>query len=460
MSSNQNILGQGSIPSLLLKLSVPAIAAQIINALYSIIDRMFIGHIEGVGAAALTGVGITFPIIILISAFSSLVGMGGAPRAAIKMGKGKNKDAEKILGTSFASLILISLILTITFLLFNEKLLYLFGASSATIKYSLEYLNIYVIGTIFVQLSLGLNPYINTQGFSKISMCTVIIGAVTNIILDPIFIFVLDLGVRGAALATIIAQAISCIWVVRFLTGDKTIIKLKKKYIRIKKKIILPILALGISPFIMQSTESLVSITFNTTLQRYGGDLAVGSMTIITSLLQIMMMPLLGLTQGAQPIMSYNYGAGNITRVKDTFKLLIKLNLLVASALWLIVMLVPQVFVSLFTKDAALIQATSGYLKIFMATFFVLGAQMACQQAFLALSKAKISLFLALLRKVILLVPLAIILPLKFNAVGVFLSEPVADFIATSVTVITFTIFYKRKLTKKELKYENKKAAL
>ncbi|MEF9951865.1 MAG: MATE family efflux transporter [Clostridium sp.] len=452
MKAGNNLLGEGSIPSLLLKLSIPAIAAQIINALYSIVDRMFIGHIEGVGAAALTGVGITFPIIILISAFSSLVGMGGAPRAAIKMGKGKNKDAEKILGTSCAALIIISTILTITFLVFGEDILYMFGASNVTINYALEYLNIYVLGTIFVQLSMGLNPYINTQGFSKTCMITVVIGAVTNIILDPILIFGMGLGVKGAALATIISQAISCIWVIGFLTGKKTIIKLKKKHLKIRKKIIIPILALGISPFIMQATESIISITFNTTLQKYSGDIAVGSMTIISSLMQVMMMPLLGITQGAQPIISYNYGAGNITRVKETFKLLIKLTLGLSFTTWVIVMLFPEAFVALFTSDKVLLDASVKNIRIFMLAFFVLGAQLACQQTFLALSKAKISLFLALLRKVILLVPLALLLPIEFGAIGVFMAEPIADVIAVTGTVIAFIIFYKGKLTKKEMK--------
>ncbi len=448
MSTKENSLGTESIFKLLISLSVPAILGQIINALYNIVDRMFIGHIEGVGAVALTGVGVTFPIIILITAFSSLIGMGGAPKAAIKMGEGRNDQAEKILGNSVVLLIIISIILTVLFIVYKEPLLYMFGASDETIVYANEYLNIYLLGTIFVQLSLGLNPFINTQGFSKISMITVLIGAVLNIILDPILIFGFGMGVKGAAIATVISQAVSAIWVLKFLNGKKTLLKIKKVNFKVEKEIIIPVMLLGLSPFIMQSTESLVNIVFNSTLQRYGGDNAVGAMTIASSIMQVFTMPLLGLTQGAQPIVSYNFGAKNLDRVKKTFKLLLLFSMGISIVLWALLMIFPSIFIGVFTSDESLKQLSIWAIRIYMATIFVMGAQFACQQTFLALGQAKISLFLAVLRKIILLIPLVLILPKKLNLFGVFLSEPIADTIAVTVTVISFAIFYRKTLNK------------
>lgn len=435
-----NKLGEEKVSKLLVSLALPAIIGQIVNLLYNIVDRMYIGHIPEIGGTALTGVGVAMPIIIIISAFAALVGMGGAPRMAIAMGKNDEKQAKEILGSSITTLFIISIILTIFFSIFNNSLLTVFGASADSLQYALEYMKIYTIGTLFVQISVGLNPFISTQGFSKTSMLTVIIGAVLNIILDPIFIFVFNMGVKGAALATIISQAISAIWVLKFLTGKKTLIKLTKENLKVKKEIIIPIIALGLSPFIMQITESVTAIAFNTSLQKYGGDVAVGSMTILTSAMQFMFLPLLGLTQGAQPIISYNYGANNMDRVRDTFKLLLFTAVSYSVIFWAFLMFKPGAFVSLFTADKDIIALGSWALKIFMSTSFVLGVQISCQQTFVALGNAKTSLFLAFLRKIILLLPLIKIVPLFLSnkVLGVFLAEPIVDIIATGVTSILF----------------------
>ncbi|MBU5228308.1 MATE family efflux transporter [Clostridium senegalense] len=444
-------LGKDNIGNLLFKLATPAIIAQIVNVLYNIVDRIFIGRIEN-GDIAMAGVGIAFPIIMIISAFAALIGMGGAPLAAIKMGEKDNDSAEKILSNSFSMLIIISLILTVTFLIFNEPILWAFGASNATIGFAKDYLIIYLIGTLFVQISLGMNPFINTQGFAKIGMITVLIGAAVNILLDPIFIFVFDMGVKGAAIATVTAQFVSALWVIFFLFGKKSILKIRKKYMVPNLKIIYPIITLGVAPFIMQSTESLVLITLNNKLQVYGGDLAVGAMTIMSSISQIVTLPLTGLTQGAQPIISYNFGAKNIDRVKDTFKLLLKSSIIYAVVVWISLMVFPEVFVSIFNDKPELLAITSWSIKIFFGGIFAIGAQIACQQTFLALGQAKTSLFLALLRKIVLLIPLTFIIPIfmENKLQGVLLAEPVADIIAAITTVTCFTIFYKKTLTKME----------
>lgn len=450
MDRTENKLGTERVGKLLFNLAVPAITAQIVNMLYNLVDRIYIGHLPDIGNTALTGVGVTFPIIMIISAFSALIGMGGAPRAAIKMGEKKNKEAEQILGNCFAGLIIVSILLTAFFLIFNEKLLWMFGASPNTIQYGLNYLNIYVCGTLFVQMALGLNTFITSQGFAKTSMLTVLIGAISNIILDPILMFGLRMGVEGAALATVISQAISAVWVLKFLFGKKTILKIHKENMRIKASILIPVLLLGVSPFIMQSTESLLNISFNASLQKYGGDLAVGSMTILASLMQILMMPIMGLVQGAQPIISYNYGARNNERVKKAFKLLLMSTLTYATLFWLSMMTFPQLFVSLFNKNASLIEFTTWSLRIYMALAFVLGAQIACQQTFIAVGQAKISVFLALLRKIVLLIPLIFILPNFFEnkVFAVLLAEPISDFVAVTVTVIAFSISFKKILAR------------
>ncbi|MGG7178761.1 MATE family efflux transporter [Clostridium paraputrificum] len=443
--SETNDLGKGKVGKLLFSLAAPAIVAQLVNVLYNIVDRIFIGRMDN-GEIAMAGVGVAFPILIIISAFSALIGAGGAPICAIKMGEKDNDEAEKIMSNGFSMLIITGLILTVGFFIFKEPILWAFGASEATIGYATDYLSIYLLGTVFVQIALGMNPYINTQGFAKIGMYTVMIGAAINIVLDPIFIFVFGLGVKGAALATILAQVVSAIWVLFFLFGKKSILKIRKKYLMPRAKIILPTLALGSAPFIMQSTESLVLISLNTRLAEYGGDLVVGAMTIMSSIMQIVLLPLQGVTQGAQPIISYNYGAKQMDRVKKTFKLTLITCLSYTSIMFLALMIFPSIFVSIFNKNPEIIDITSWSIRIYFAGIFIFGAQVACQQTFLALGQAKISLFLALLRKVVLLVPLIYILPNFFtNKVrGVLIAEPVADIIATLTTVICFIIFYRK----------------
>lgn len=441
-------LGTCSVGKLLFKLAVPAIAAQIINLLYNLVDRMYIGHIADVGKLALTGVGVCLPLIMIISAFAALVSMGGAPRASIFLGKGEKDNAEKTLGNSFTLLVMISITLTIIFLLFSKDLLLLFGASENTIEYATSYMKIYSLGTIFVQLTLGLNAFISAQGFAKTSMLTVLIGAITNIILDPILIFGLNMGVAGAALATIISQSLSMIWILFFLTGKKTTLKIRKKHLRLSTEIILPSIALGLSPFIMQSTESLITVCFNSSLLKYGGDIAVGAMTILTSVMQFSMLPLTGLTQGGQPIISYNFGAKNADRVKKTFKLLLISCLTYSTILWAAAMISPQLFVLIFNNDPELVDFASHALRIYMAVSCIFGIQIACQQTFIALGNAKASLFLALLRKVILLIPLIYIMPIFMadKTTAVFMSEPVADILAVTTTSILFIVQFKKSM--------------
>lgn len=451
MAKRQTDLGKDKIGGLIIRLAVPSIAAQLVNALYNIVDRIYIGHIDVIGSTALTGVGVTFPLILIISAFSALIGMGGAPRAAIKMGAGDNEGAEKILGNCTSVLIGLSVVLTTVFMIFRDPLLMAFGASENTIGYASDYMEIYLIGTISVQLALGLNSFISTQGFATISMANVLIGAVTNIVLDPVFIYGFNMGVKGAAIATILSQTLSAIWVVIFLTGKKTKIKIKLSNFKPERKVIFPALALGLSPFIMQSTESLVVVTLNSSLQGYGGDLAVGAMTIISSIMQLVYLPMQGLAQGAQPIISYNYGAGNKERVKKAFKMFITISLSYSVVMWLFVMLLPQLLVRIFTSDAQLMETASWALRIYMAGIFALGAQTACQQTFVSLGQANVSIILALLRKIILLIPLVYILPLFLadKVLGVFLAEPFADVIAATVTTIVFAVKFPKILKNK-----------
>lgn len=447
MDNNKDFLGTQPIGRLLLKLALPTVAAQLINMLYNIVDRMYIGHIKDVGALALTGVGVCMPLIMIISAFAALVGNGGAPRASIYMGKKDTDTAQKILGNCFSLQIIISIILTIILLIGNKTFLLAFGASENTISYAVNYMNIYAIGTIFVQLTLGMNAFITAQGFAKTGMLSVLIGAVANIVLDPVFIFGMDMGVRGAALATIISQALSCIWVLSFLFGKKTFLKIKPENLRLHAKIILPCVALGSSLFIMQASESIISVCFNSSLLKYGGDIAVGAMTILTSVMQFAMLPLQGLGQGAQPIMSYNYGAKNNDRVRKTFQLLLKVSFGYSIVLWAIVMLFPQMFAMMFTSDNALLSFTSQALRIYMASMFMFGIQIACQMAFNALGKAKDSIIVAVMRKFILLIPLIYIMPAIFKANqtnAVYMAEPVADFIAVCFTAILFAFEFKK----------------
>ncbi|MBS6042515.1 MAG: MATE family efflux transporter [Clostridium baratii] len=440
-------LGEGKVSSLLFKLALPAIIAQLVNVLYNIVDRIFIGRIPN-GEIAMAGVGVAFPIIMIVSAFSALIGMGGAPIAAIKMGAKDNDEAEKIMSNSFSMLIIIGAILTVVFLVFKEPILYAFGASDKTINYAIDYLTLYLIGTVFVQIALGMNPFVNTQGFAKTGMLTVMIGAVINIVLDPIFIFIFNMGVKGAALATVCGQLVSALWVLKFLFGKTSVLKIRKKYLVPKLNVILPVIALGVSPFIMQGTESLVIIIMNNQLSIYGGDLAIGAMTIMSSIMQIVMLPLMGLSQGAQPIISYNYGAKKMERIKATFKLLLISCLVYTGVMWTLLMIVPKMFVLIFNNNPNLVEITSWSIKIYFAGVIMFGAQIACQQTFLALGQAKTSLILALLRKIILLIPLAFILPNFFEEglKGVLMAEPVADILSATITVICFIIFYKKKL--------------
>ena len=448
---NSANLSQGNIQKLLFKLALPAIVAQLINVLYNMVDRMYIGHIEKIGDVALTGVGVTMPLITAVSAFAALVSMGSAPRASIMMGRKKNDEAENILGNSAALLIIIALLSTIIIQCFGKDLLILFGASENTLIYAWQYMGIYSLGTIFVQLTLGLNVFISCQGFTSISMRTTLIGAILNIILDPIFIFIFDMGVKGAALATILSQAISCIWVLSFLLGKKTKLHLKLQYMILKPSIFLPCIALGLAPFVMQFTESILSMCFNTSLLKYGGDIAVGSMTILNSVMSFSLMPLHGLTQGAQPIISYNYGAENYQRVKEAFFILLKSCLIYSTSIWIIAQFVPQLFIQIFTDKPELINYTISALRVYMGVSCLFGAQLACQQTFIALGNAKTSLFLALLRKVFLLIPLIYILPNFFDnkVFSIFLAEPIADFIAVCSTVTLFFISNKHILKKR-----------
>ena len=449
MNDNKDFLAKEPVGKLLLKLALPTVTAQIINMLYNIIDRIYIGHISENGALALTGVGVCMPLIMIVSAFAALVGNGGAPRASIFMGQGDKQAAEKTLGNCFTVQLIISAVLTTVLLMWNREFLLAFGASENTVEYGVAYMNIYALGTIFVQLTLGMNAFITAQGFAKTGMLSVMIGAAANIILDPIFIFVFGMGVRGAALATILSQALSCTWVLAFLVGKKTFLKIKAANLKLTGSIIMPSLALGLSTFIMQSSESVISVCFNSSLLKYGGDIAVGAMTILTSVMQFAMLPLQGLGQGAQPIISYNYGAKLTGRVRSAYKLLLALSLSYASLLWLGVMLAPQAFAAMFTSDPALIDFTKHALRIYMACMFLFGIQMACQMTFTAIGNAKSSILVAVMRKFILLLPLIYLVP-KFMpsdpTTAVYLAEPIADFFAVSFTAVLFFFQFKKAL--------------
>ncbi len=433
-------LATAPVGRLLLKLAVPTVVAQLVNLLYNIVDRIYIGHIPEVGRTALTGIGLCFPVIYLITAFTMLVAQGGAPRAAIAMGQGDNDRAERIMGSCFTCLVGTALVLTVLFWIFGERLLWLFGCSEETILYALPYMQIYSGGSLFVMMALGMNLFVTTQGFTTVSMRTVLIGAVANIVLDPIFIYGLHMGVQGAALATVISQAISGTWVVCFLMGKKTTLRLRADRLRPSWRLMAPVLALGISPFIMQSTEALLNISFNASLQRYGGDIAVGAMTIASTVLQMVWIPSQGLGQGAQPIISYNYGAGNAKRVKEAFWALLKVSCVLMMTFWLLVQLFPRFFIQIFNSDPELVDTAVWTLRLYTAVLGLFGIQMSVQQTFMAIGKAKASLFIACLRKVILLIPLIFILPNFFEnkVFAVFLAEPVSDFISVTASAITF----------------------
>lgn len=447
--SREDKLGTMPIPKLMLSLAIPSVIAQLINVLYNIVDRMYIGHIKEVGSVALTGVGVTFPIIMLISAFSAFVGAGGAPLAAIALGKGDRERAEKILGNGVTVLISFSVILTIVFMIFKEPLLFMFGASDQTIAYANSYITIYLIGTVFVQAALGLNPFISSQGQAKVAMLSILIGAVINIILDPIFIFGLHMGVRGAALATVVSQACSAVWVVRFLTSKKSAVRIRIPMLRPDVHIIAGVMALGISPFIMQATESAINIVLNRGLQTYGGDLYVGSMTILQSVMQLFIIPIQGFTQGVQPIISFNFGARKFDRVKKTYTLAIICSIAVATVFCILAVTCPTTLAGIFTSDRDLIALVGKVMPIFMSGIWIFGIQMGCQMTFMGLGQAKISLFLALLRKVILLIPLAIVLPKFFGVIGIYYAEPISD-ITSALTAGTIFLLVRNKIVSEE----------
>lgn len=461
MAKRENDLGRDPIGKLLLRLALPSVTAQLVNALYNIVDRIYIGRIEGVGDLALTGLGVCFPVLMFVSAISALVGMGGGSRAVVRMGEGKEDQANAILGNCTALLIALSVLVTGVFLVIKEPMLLLFGATENTIGFANDYLTIYLVGTIFVEISLGLNFFITAQGFSTISMATVLIGAVTNIVLDPIFIFGLHMGVKGAALATITAQAVSAVWVLRFLTGKRTKLRLQRRYFRINPKVLAPVVALGVSPFIMNATESLVNVAFNASLKAYGGDPAVGAMTICSSVLQVFFLLLQGIAQGAQPIIGFNYGAGKLDRVKKAYKLLLISAFSFSCAACLALELFPHAFVLLFNDKPELVDLAVWALRIYVAGMFMLGIQTSCQQTFVALGQAKISLFLALLRKIILLLPLILILPRLITGhqvMAVFLAEPVADVLAALTTGLMFLWRFPRILERRRKELESKPA--
>lgn len=445
MDHQDNILDFMPVPKAFLKLAVPAVAAQLINILYNLVDKMFIGHIPEVGKQALAGVGVTTPVILAISAFAALVSMGGAPKASIFLGKGDTVQAEKVVGSCTWMLLLLSVLLTVLMLAFGRPVLLLFGASEDTISFAVSYMNIYCLGTVFTQLTLGLNAFITAQGKTLISMKNVAIGAVTNIILDAVFINGFQMGVRGAALATVISQGVSATFVIRYLQSEKSTLKLERRQIRFDKEILLPCIFLGTSPALMQLTENLVAISFNTSLQKYGGDMAVASMSILNSVMQFVMLLLPGLVQGAQPLLSYNLGAGNIKRVKKTFRLLLVSCVTGSFMIWLLCMICPQIVAGIFTNDTELIQYTEWSMRIYLSVMLIYGIQVACQYSFVALDQARTAIFLTIWRKIILLIPLIFVLPLVWSdsVTGVFLAEPIADTLAVCTTAPMFYRYYR-----------------
>lgn len=454
MHEDKSFLGTQPIKKLLPKLAVPTVIAQLVNMLYNIVDRIYIGHIPEVGSLALTGIGVCMPLILIVSAFSAFVASGGAPRASIFMGRGDGDSAEKTLGGCLTMQVIISLLLTAAMLIWKDELLYLFGASENTISYAADYMGIYALGTIFVQITLGLNSFITAQGFAKIGMKTVIIGAVLNIVLDPVFIFALGMGVKGAALATIISQAVSCAWVISFLCGSKTVLRLKKENLLSGLRLTPPCIALGLSVFVMQASESVISMCFNTSLLRYGGDIAVGAMTILSSVMQFAMLPLQGVAQGAQPITSYNFGAGNSARVRESFRLLLTVCLVYSVALWGLVMLFPRIFVGMFASDTQLIDFASRALRIYCGAMFIFGIQISCQMTFVSISYALCSIIVAVMRKFVLLIPLIYIMPqlLSDKVSAVYAAEPVADSLAVIFTAVMFAVNFKKALRKMDEK--------
>ncbi len=448
---NEEKFINGNLNKLMFSMAIPTIVAQVINILYNIVDRVYIGHIPGASVDALTGVGVALPVIVFISAFSAFVGQGGAPLSSIWLGKGDKEHAEKILGNGTFLLIVFTIILMFVFYIWQKPLLYAFGASDTTISYASTYLSWYLVGTISVEIALGLNTYIIAQGNSGVAMVSVLAGAIFNIILDPLFIFVFEMGVKGAAIATVISQTLSAIWVLYFLTGKKALLKIKFRYLVPDFSIIKSIFLLGISPFVMRATESLISIVMNSELQKYGGDIYVAALTVMQSVMQLFSAPIGGFTQGVQPLVSYNYGAQNFTRVRQTYKKMIVTCGSFSFITTIVVMVFPQVFARIFTDDTTLIELVSRKMPLFMCGMLLFGVQMAIQPVFLALGQAKISLIIAMLRKVILLTPLAIIFPVFFDVDGVFFAEPVSDFISAITAIILFRLNINKILSREKV---------
>lgn len=455
MKQNNEFLGTAPVGRLLFRLGIPTIAAQLINMLYNVVDRIYIGHMPEVGDLALTGVGVCLPVIMIVSAFAYLISGGGAPRASIFLGQGDRDSAERTMGSCFSLQVVVSLILTAALLLWSEDMLLAFGASENTIGYAASYMKVYAAGTLFVQLTLGMNSYITAQGFTRVSMYTILIGAGLNIVLDPIFIYLLNLGVQGAALATVISQGVSCVWVVCFLCGKKTVLRLKRSTLPIRRKLVLPCVALGTAHFIMQASESLISVCFNASLLRCGGDVAVGAMTILSSVMQFALLPIQGLGQGAQPIISYNFGAQKPQRVRRTFRLLVIASVAYSTLLWACIQLFPQTFAGIFTSDSALLDFTAHAIRLYFGVLCIFGIQLACQTTFVALGNARSSILVAIMRKFILLLPLIYLMPALFpgdRTSAIYLAEPVADVLAVSFTVLLFRVQFKKALERIDTK--------
>lgn len=448
MEDKKAFLGTAPIGKLLLRLALPTVVAQLINMLYNVVDRIYIGHMPEEGDLALTGVGVCMPIIMIVSAFAALISSGGAPRASICLGKGDTETAERILGNCLSLQLVVSTVLTVLLLLFNRPLLLTFGASENTVEYAVSYMSIYALGTVFVQLTLGMNAFITAQGFTKISMLSVVIGAVSNILLDPLLIYGLGMGVRGAALATILSQALSCVWVITFLLSRRSILRIRPVNLRPDVRIILPCLALGSATFVMQASESVISVCFNSSLLSYGGDIAVGAMTILTSVMQFALLPLQGIAQGAQPILGYNYGAKNTDRVRKTYRILLVTCLTYSLVIWGLVLLFPRAFASAFTPDPALLDFTSRVLPIYFFGVGLFGIQIACQMTFVSLGNAPSSVIVAVVRKFVLLIPLIYVVPhfVSDATVGVYLAEPIADILAVTFTSVLFFFRFRKSL--------------
>ena len=439
MKAHQTDFSKGNVYKNILELAVPMTMAQLINLLYNIVDRVYIGRIPEQGTLALTGLGLCFPIITMVSAFANLFGMGGAPLCSIERGKGEIREAEKIMGTSFSMMILCGVLLTILGLIFNRPILYAFGASDATYPFARDYTMIYLCGSVFVMIGLGMNSFINSQGFGQMGMLTVLLGAVTNIILDPIFIFVFGMGVKGAALATIISQFLSAIWVLKFLTGKRAILKLHLKTMKVKWHRLREIVGLGLSGFIMSVTSSAVQVVCNASLQSYGGDLYVGVMTILNSIREILSMPVQGITNGAPPVLGFNYGAGNFGQVKKAIRFMSVVCVVITTVSWLILILFPEFFIRIFNNEPEMIQASVEAIQLYFFGFFMMALQFAGQTVFVSLGKAKQAVFFSLLRKAVIVIPLTLMLPQigSLGVKGVFIAEPVSNFIGGLACFIT-----------------------